>query len=157
MQDPNAAAMRQLRHQNRHLRDQNQQLSANMEKLQDSNYVTAFALQNMQTLLNGYLGMNMEMLQMQAKAGHLVPMSNALPAQRELDHVSQPSKLTAAAQQRIKAEHRWQAQEHSRKMKALKLEQQLFAKKTTKSNTSFADCMQASQSRQDRDGVPFSN
>ena len=73
--------------------------------------------------MSGGLGLQMEMAQRQAQAGQLIPGHGAAVAQRQLDLTTGP-KLTAAAQQRTKAEHRWLAKKQSAAIKALKLQEE---------------------------------
>ena len=99
--------MRQLRAQNRHLREQNERQASQTEKLLDAAFVTNFKLQQMERMVSGGLGLQLEMAQQQGKAGMLVPQSiSLLPA---LDNVRQHERMTAAAKQRHMAEQRWQA------------------------------------------------
>ena len=117
--------MRQLRAQNRHLREQNERQASQTEKLLDAAFVTNFKLQQMERMVSGGLGLQLEMAQQQGKAGMLVPQSiSLLPAPCALDNVRQHEPMTAAAKQRHMAEQRWQANKLSEEAKSHKLREQ---------------------------------
>ena len=112
-----------MRHQNCALKEQQQQILDKLHGVEDRGYVGNFKLQRLETMVSGGLGLQMEMAQRQAQAGQLIPGHGAAVAQRQLD-LTTGSKLTAAAQQRTKAEHRWLAKKQSAAIKALKLQEE---------------------------------
>ncbi len=96
--------MRQLRHQNHHLKQQLEQQRDITVKLQDSMEVLAFQMNKMGTVNRGQLGCTMALLQQTAQGSKLGGGSTAQYVQAS--DTSNDEKLTAAARQRRKAEKR---------------------------------------------------
>ena len=120
------AELRQLRHQNRYLKQQNERVMEKLCKVEDGNFVNNFARQKMQTMVSGGLGLQMQMVQMQAQAGLLVPKGVTAATQRELSFSSNISdtKLTAAATQRRRVSQRWQHNQQAAALNALKAQEE---------------------------------
>ena len=120
------AELRQLRHQNRYLKQQNERVMEKLCKVEDGNFVNNFALQKMQTMVSGGLGLQMQVVQMQAQAGLLVPKGVTATTQRELSFSSdiKDTKLTAAATQRRRVSQRWQHNRQAAALNALKAQEE---------------------------------
>lgn len=107
-----------------------------MHGVEDRGYVSNFKLHRLETLVSGGLGLQMEMAQQQAQAGLLIPKGVAATAQRELD-LTKGTRLTAAAQQRSKAEHKWLTKRQTAQIKALQLQEKtMLAAKSRAFSTS---------------------
>ena len=98
--------MRQLRHQNHHLKQQLEQHRESMGKMQDTMDVMAFQMNKMGTVNRGQLGCTMALLQQTAQGSKLGGGSTTQHVQAS--DTSSDKKLTAAARQRRKAEKRSQ-------------------------------------------------
>lgn len=98
--------MRQLRHQNHHLKQQLEQHRESMGKMQDTMDVMAFQMNKMGTVNREQLGCTMALLQQTAQGSKLGGGSTTQHVQAS--DTSSDKKLTAAARQRRKAEKRSQ-------------------------------------------------
>ncbi|DBA97668.1 TPA: hypothetical protein ACH3X3_012560 [Trebouxia sp. C0006] len=114
------SGMRQLRHQNYHLKQQLEQQKDSMAKMQDTVGVLAFQMNKMGTVNRGQLGCTMALLQQTAQGSKLGGGSTAQHVQAS--DTSSDEKLTAAARQRRKAEKRSQEMLLDAKQKEVRLQ-----------------------------------
>ena len=112
--------MRQLRHQNHHLKQQLEQQKDSMAKMQDTVDVLAFQMNKMGTVNRGQLGCTMALLQQTAQGSKVGGGSTAQHVQA-ID-TSSDEKLTAAARQRRKAEKRSHEMLMAAKQKEVRLQ-----------------------------------
>ena len=131
--------LRQLRHQNHHLKQQIEQQSHDFKqqieqqsydfrqqkditvKLQDSMEVMAFHMNKMSTVNRGQLGCTMALLQQTAQGSRIAGGDGSTAYHLQVRDKSNDENLTAAARQRRKADKRSHEQLLAVKQKALKL------------------------------------
>ena len=124
--------LRQLRHQNHHLKQQveqqrhdfKQQIEQQKDitvKLQDSLEVMAFHINKMSTINRGQLGCPMAPLQQTAQGSSIAGGDGSTAHHLQVRDKSNDESLTAAARQRRKADKRLHEQLLAVKQKALKL------------------------------------
>ena len=114
------SGMRQLRHQNYHLKQQLEQQKDSMAKMQDTVDVLAFQMNKMGTVNRGQLGCTMALLQQTAQGSKLGGGSTAQHVQAS--DTSSDEKLTAAARQCRKGEKRSQEMLLDAKQKEVRLQ-----------------------------------
>ena len=114
------SGMRQLRHQNHHLKQQLEQQKDSMAKMQDTVDVLAFQMNKMGTVNRGQLGCTLALLQQTAQGSKLGGGSTAQHVQAS--DTSSDEKLTAAARQRRKAEKRSQEMLLAAKQKEVRVQ-----------------------------------
>ena len=113
--------LRQLRHQNHHLKQQIEQQKDITVKLQDSLEVMAFHINKMSTINRAQLGCPMAPLQQTAQGSSIAGGDGSTAHHLQVRDKSNDESLTAAARQRRKADKRSHEQLLAVKQKALKL------------------------------------